>query len=173
MGTEKILRPEAKEVKAMIAEAVRIDEGLREIQNTDNDHRATAQKAAQALYDERIKKALEQIDVEHVNRSKQGLRVSLLRNNGIENVWQLSQMTFQQLCDIDGLGDQSARKILDTVESIVENTKETARIRIHTASLRKLRADARNDQEPRADHPYEAALARGYRARDAHIRPVA
>lgn len=130
MGTEKILRPEAKEVKAMIAEAVRIDEGLRKIQNTDNDHRATAQKAAQALYDERIKKALEQIDVEHVNRSKQGLRVSLLRNNGIENVWQLSQMTFQQLCDIDGLGDQSARKILDTVESIVENTKETARIRI-------------------------------------------
>lgn len=87
-----------------------------------------AQQAAQALYDDRIRTALEQMDVEHINRGKQGIRVGLLREGGIENIWQLSQKSFQELSSIDGLGDQSVRKIQDTVKGIVENTKETGRM---------------------------------------------
>ena len=130
MGKEKILRPEAAEIKQMIAEATRIDAGLLALQNTEKEQRRTAQQAAQALYDDRIRKALEQMDVEHINNGKQGIRVGLLRENGIENIWQLSQKSYQQLNNLEGLGDQSVRKIQDTVKGIVENTKETARIRI-------------------------------------------
>jgi len=132
VGKEKILRPGSAEVKTMITEAIRIDAGLQTMQNSDKNHRRIAQQAAQALYDDRIQKALEQMDVEHINRGKQGLRVGLLRDNGIENIWQLSKKNFQQLCAIDGLGDQSVRKILDTVKQIVENTKETIRVRIQS-----------------------------------------
>ncbi len=130
MGKAKIERPASAEVKAMIAEATRIEAGLQAMQNSENQQRKAAQKAAQALYDDRIRQALEQMDVEHINRGKQGLRVGLLRSRGIENVWQLSQQSFQQLCAIDGLGEQSARKILETVKQITENTKDTIRIRI-------------------------------------------
>ncbi len=130
MAKEKVLRPAAGEVKAMIAKATQIDAGLMAMQKTDINQRRAAQKAAKALYDDRIRKALEQMDVEHINRSKQGIRVGLLRDNGIHNIWQLSQKSFQQLCSIDGMGEQSARKIQDTVKAIMDNTKNTIRIRI-------------------------------------------
>ena len=130
MGKEKILRPDPTEVKALLAEATRIDKGLQAMQNSEKEQRTAAQQAAQALHDHRIRTALEQMDVEHINRGKLGIRVSLLREQGIETVWQLSQKSFQQLCTIDGLGEQSVRKIQDTVKQILENTKKTARIRI-------------------------------------------
>ena len=91
MAKEKILRPDTAEVKNMIAEATRIDAGLLAIEKTENEQRRVAQRAAQALYDDRIRKTLEEMDIEHINRGKQGIRVSLLRDNGIENIWQLSQ----------------------------------------------------------------------------------
>ena len=90
MAKEKILRPEATAVKALIAEATRIDAGLLAIEKTESLQRRAAQQAAQALYDNRIRKALEEMDIEHINRSKQGIRVSLLRDAKIENIWQLS-----------------------------------------------------------------------------------
>lgn len=134
MAKEKVLRPDAAKVKEMIAEATRIDAGLLAMQNTETNQRRTAQKAAQALYDDRIQKALEEMDVEHINRGKRGIRVGLLRDNGIENIWQLSQKSFRQLSGIEGLGEQSVRKIQDTVKDIVENTKNTIRIRIRMES---------------------------------------
>jgi len=130
MGKEKLVRPEAALVKTLLAEAARIDAGLVTLQNTEKAHRRAAQQAAQALYDSRLQRALEEMDVEHINRSKQGIRVALLREHGIENIWQLSRKSFQQLCSIDGLGEQTARKIQDTVKGILENTKQTLRIRI-------------------------------------------
>ena len=130
MAKEKILRPDTAEVKNMIAEATRIDAGLLAIEKTENEQRRVAQQAAQALYDDRIRKALAEMDIEHINRGKQGIRVGLLRDNGIENIWKLSQKSFQQLNAIPGLGDQSVRKIQNTVKGIVNNTKETIRIRI-------------------------------------------
>ena len=130
MAKEKILRPQTAEVKAMVAEATRIDTNLLAIQDSERNQRRAAQQAAQALYDDRIRSALTEMDVEHINRGKQGIRVGLLRENGIQNVWQLSQKSFQQLDAIDGLGEQSVHKIMDTVKGIKENTKKTIRIRI-------------------------------------------
>lgn len=130
MAKQKILRPDSAQVKAMIAEATRIDTGLHAMGDTEKTQRRSAQQAAKALYDDRIRKALEEMDIDHINRGKQGIRVGLLRDNGIENIWQLSQKNFQQLSGIDGLGEQSVRKILETVKGIVENTKQTIRIRI-------------------------------------------
>ncbi len=137
MGKDKVLRPESSEVKAMIAEALRIDSGLRAMQDTDKKHRTALQQAAEALYNDRIRSALEEMDIEHINRGKQGIRVSLLRNNGITNIYSLSQKSFQELSEIDGLGEQSVWKIQDTVKQITENTKETARIRINAENPKK------------------------------------
>lgn len=130
MAKEKILRPEAAAVKAMIAEATRIEAGLLAMERNEAEHRRTAQQAAQSLYEDRLREALEEMDIEHINRGKQGIRVGLLRDRGIQNIWQLSQKSFQQLDSIEGLGGQSVKKIQDTVKGILENTRKTLRIRI-------------------------------------------
>ena len=122
MAKEKLTRPDPQNTKAMIEVASRIDARLQQIANSEESQRMAAQKAAQALYDATLREALEGMEIEHINKGKQGLRVGLLRSAGVENVYQASQMTFQQICDIDGLGDQSAWKILDTVKQISENT---------------------------------------------------
>jgi len=127
LKSETASRPASADVKAMIAEATRMDAALHTLQNTDTAQRKAAQQAAQALYADRMRSALEQMEVEHINRGKLGLRVGLLRDHGIQTIWQLSQVGFQQLCAIDGLGEQSARKILDTTRQIIDHTKETIR----------------------------------------------
>ena len=130
MGKEKILRPDSGAVKAMMETASWIDAKLQQIANSEDPQRRRAQEAAQRLYDDRIREELEAMDVEHINKGKQGIRVGLLRTSGVETVWQASRLSFQQICDIDGLGEQSALKIRDTVEQIMQNTKDTIRIRI-------------------------------------------
>ena len=130
MGKEKILRPDSGRLKAMMDTAARIDGKLLEICSSEDSQRKAAQEAAQRLYDRRVQQALEDMDVEHINKGRQGIRTGLLRSSGVENVWQASRLSFQQICGIDGLGEQSAQKILDTVQQITRNTKDTIRIRI-------------------------------------------
>lgn len=130
MEKEKLSRPDTGEVKRMVETATRIDEELNRICQSEKPCKQAAQQAAKALIEDRIRQVLESMDVEHVNRAKQGIRVSLLRAAGIENIWQLSKMNFRQVCDIEGIGEQTAWKILDTVKQIVENTKQTLRLRI-------------------------------------------
>ena len=130
MGNQKVSRPDKAAVKAMMETAARIDGKLQEMGASEALHRRDAQTAAQGLHDDRMRKALESMDVEHINNGKQGIRVGLLRSAGVENVWQASRLSFQQICDIDGLGEQSAGKIQDIIRQIRQNTEDTLRIRI-------------------------------------------
>jgi len=130
MGKEKITRPDSALVKAMLETAVRIDAKLQEVCASEEAQRRSVQKAAQKLQEDRLREALEQMDVEHINKAKQGIRVGLLRSAGVENVWQASRLSFRQICDVDGLGEQSAMKIRDTIQQIIRNTKDTLRVRI-------------------------------------------
>lgn len=95
MGKEKILRPDSGTVKAMMETASRIDAKLQQIAASEDPQRRRAQEAAQRLYDDRIREELEAMDVEHINKGKQGIRVGLLRSNGVETVWQTSRLSFQ------------------------------------------------------------------------------
>lgn len=130
MEKEKIVRPESRHIKELVQFAGRIDTRLGEIVNDEASLRDQAQSAAQAFYEERVRLTLEQMEVEHLNKAKQGIRTNLLRDAGVENVYQASQLSYEEICDIEGLGDQSAEKILQTITQIVDNTKRTARIRI-------------------------------------------
>ncbi|MBQ7345387.1 MAG: DEAD/DEAH box helicase [Oscillospiraceae bacterium] len=130
MTRERFDRPDGKIVKSMMETATRIDGRLRDVVGQEVGQRRCAQDAAQALFDERVRSALEEMDVEHINKGKQGIRIQLLRDAGFLNVYQVSGLSFQRLCAIDGLGERSAEKILGIVREITKNTKETIRIRI-------------------------------------------
>lgn len=130
MAKETVLRPDKDRTKELILLAKRLDTGLQYIVSAHEVAGHGATEAAQALYRHRLRRTLEEMDVEQLNKSKQGLRISLLRDAGVNNVWQVSGMSFSQICSIDGLGEQSAQKILDTARQITENTKASLRIRI-------------------------------------------
>ncbi|MBQ5712636.1 MAG: DEAD/DEAH box helicase [Oscillospiraceae bacterium] len=127
---QKVERPDGKRVRELIGAVQRVDQRFGEVVSSEPVQRKAAQTAAQALFQDRLKAALEQMDVEHINKGKQGIRVSLLREAGITNVYQVSQMSYQRLCAIEGLGDRSADKIRDTVKGIVQNTRQNLRVRI-------------------------------------------
>ena len=131
MGNEKLPRPESGRVKKLLEVVGTIDEKLEQIVNSESAQRDAAQAAAQAFYDEQIRKTLEKMEIEHLNKGKLGIRTGLLRDAGIENVWQVSQLDFDEICEIEGLGDQTAEKIQSTVDEILDNTRRTARIRIN------------------------------------------
>ena len=74
MAKEKILRPDSHKTKSMLNMASRIETELRAIIDSEQIQRQNAQNAAQKLFDERMKLALEAMDVEHINKAKQGIR---------------------------------------------------------------------------------------------------
>lgn len=127
MASEKLNRPD---IRPLLDAARQADTRLGGISTSENALRTAARNAAQALYESRVQRTLEGMDIEQINKSKQGIRISLLRDAGIQNVWQASKLSYRAICDIDGLGEQSAAKIQETVRQIVDNTRRTIRIRI-------------------------------------------
>ena len=90
----------------------------------ERDELARLRKAADQFLDEKFKAALQEMDVEILNQDKQKIRVSYLRSTGIQNIWQLSRLSRQQLEALDGIGAQGAAKIYDLHHKAL--TKEIA-----------------------------------------------
>lgn len=119
------------QIKKLIKRAKDIDAGYKKLIDSEGEQIVSVRKSAQALYNDRLKSSLEAMDTEHLAKGKQGIRVSLFTDAGIENIWQLSQMSYNQIVAIKGVGEQTAQKVSATVKQIVENTKENLRVRIN------------------------------------------
>lgn len=126
-----IERPEAR---SLISRTQAQLKGFKTIIDSESAEREAVRIKAQALFDHRLQDALESMEVEHLSKGKQGIRVSLLRDKGYTNMWQVSKLSYSQICSIEGLGQQSARKILDITKQTVENTKENLKVRINPDS---------------------------------------
>lgn len=127
---EKITRPDPSLVKKLLKQAQSVDTQLKVLADARQPLKDAVLEALKPVLAQRVDQILRDMDVEQLNMSKQGLRVQLLTDAGIENVLQVAQMTFRQICAIHGLGEQSAQKIRDTVLQIKANARKTARIRL-------------------------------------------
>ena len=132
MAKEKLIRPDPGRVKELLALAQQTEKQLKKILDSEQSYKEAAQKAAQALFDDRLRKTLETMDVDHINRAKQGIRVSALKDAGIDNIWKLSRLSEDEICRVEGLGEQTAKKIKETLEEITAHTEQTLRVRIDT-----------------------------------------
>lgn len=124
----KIERPEGK---ALVSRAQAQLNAFRLIADSSKSEADAVRACANNLYNARLKSALEAMEVEHLAKGKQGIRVSLLREAGYTNMYQVSALDYHGICSVEGLGEQSARKILDITKQVVENTKENLKIRIN------------------------------------------
>ncbi len=119
-----------KQIKKNIEQISKIDTWLKEALDGEKEDLAQLRKAADQFLSAKIQTALEAMDVEMLTQSKQKIRVSYLRAANIENMWQLSKMSQQQIEDLDGIGPQGAAAIYVLTKQIVENAKEKLSVRI-------------------------------------------
>ena len=127
-------KPDKKQIKSNIRQAQQIDSRLKAALDGEREELAKLRKAADQFLSARIQASLEAMDVDMLTQGKQKIRVSYLRSAGIQNMWQLSKMSRQQIEDLDGIGAQGATAIYDLTKQIVKNAKEKLSVRIQSDS---------------------------------------
>ena len=127
-------KPDYKQIKNLISNAKAIDTGLKSALDAEKSEIAALRQKADNFYNERIVSTLSGIDVDILSQGKQGIRVSNLRDAGINNIYQLSQMSTPKIETINGIGAQSASKIYTLTQQIVDNTKKKLSVRINVDS---------------------------------------
>lgn len=123
-------RPEARQVNAAIREMTAL---ARDMSGVTADGAAVKESIAGEAEALRRRAALEElsrIDVETLNADKQGIRVSALRGVGIENIGQLCGMSTARITAINGIGEKSAKRIRQIVDSMQRAVAASAQFRI-------------------------------------------
>ena len=87
-------------------------------------------RAMDGMKRESVREILEALDVEELNRGRHGIRTSVLREAGINNLWQVHGMSLPQLVRINGIGDQGAQKIKEIADEFAASAQQSARIRL-------------------------------------------
>ncbi|MBQ9951599.1 MAG: DEAD/DEAH box helicase family protein [Clostridia bacterium] len=77
-----------------------------------------------------LRKQLIAMDVDELSREKLSVRLSALREAGIDNLWQIYDMSLADLTAIDGFGEQSAERVKKSVDDLAKAIEETIRVRI-------------------------------------------
>ncbi|MBE6730256.1 MAG: DEAD/DEAH box helicase [Ruminococcaceae bacterium] len=124
------IKPDFKEVKYLIKRTLAIDSMLRNYVEFEINEINELKNSAEIFYNDRLRASLEEIDVDILTQSKQGIRVSYLRDVGIMNMYQLYKMPEYQIESISGIGPQGAKKIKKLTKQIADNTGKKLSMRI-------------------------------------------
>lgn len=131
-------RPDKTQLSKMIHDLEAADKKLAAITSEQEIWKGKVFTSYHALQREAAEEKLREIPVEELNRDKSGIRIQLLRDHGITSVADLSDMTAAQLStSIDGIGPESARKILDKTAELRESSLKYARVRLDGKSRNK------------------------------------
>ena len=95
------------------------------IKHTENIKRASDKLAAQTVMD-----VLRGVPVEEVNRDKRGIKTKLLREHNYCNMADLYVARHYEIASIRGISEDSAYTIKRIVSEIVNETRETVRIKL-------------------------------------------
>ncbi len=83
------------------------------------------------LADEQLAGLLRNMDVSAVNRDKLGIRVSALRDAGIDNMKKLCAMSYKQLSRLNGIGEESAYLIYKLAGKVKQELGQDISLRIN------------------------------------------
>lgn len=124
-------KPDYNRIKALVNLAYEIDNGLHDAVNSQKNEITAVRQSADSFFKGKLRDTLEGMDVDILSQGKQGIRVSLLRDAGINNIYQLSALSLPVLESLPGIGEQGAKKIFQTTRQIVDNTKNKLSVRIN------------------------------------------
>lgn len=125
-----ISRPDTAGFKAASAALRQAAEQLEHIRRDSGALEKEIKKAADALAERQLGEFLSGMSVEELSRDKRGIRVSALKNAGIENLGQLYRRSRGSLESIPGIGETGAALIHSTVQTIASTAREGLHIRL-------------------------------------------
>lgn len=128
--TEVDTRIDKKLVRSSLRTVLGMDAWLKQTIEEEGSQIQQLRAGIQELISEETVKTLQSLDIEQINQNKQGIRVAVLREAGITNIQQVNRMSLQKLIDLDGIGEQSARKIKEIAQEITEKTRESTNVRL-------------------------------------------
>lgn len=131
-------RPDKAQLSQMIRNLEEADKKLSAIASEQEIWKGKVFTAYHALQESAAEEKLRELPVEELNRDKSGIRIQLLRDHGITTVADLSGMTATQLsASIDGIGAESAQKILGKAAQLRESSMRYAKVRLDAGSRNK------------------------------------
>ncbi len=128
--SEKVKRPDKQAVKAVVDKATKISDSLTSISVNDEAVKQAVIQQAYALIDDSALREMANISIDALNAEKQGIRVSALRNAGIENMYEVYHLPVQALVGIKGIGEETAHKIKKTTNEMYDAISASRRVRI-------------------------------------------
>lgn len=112
---------------------------VRQIRTQDNriekliDGQKKYEKPVKKDYEQALQESiinqLKQTSVDEMAKAKLGIRIAVLKENGIDNIYQLQNMNVKTLEAINGIGPKSAASIVDVVKTITGSVSNNAKIR--------------------------------------------
>ena len=126
----KLVKPDLSALKNNINTAKSYDDKISKILSVEETAVQNVKTAISKMQEMSIESELKSIDIEQINQGKQGIRVSLLRENGINNIWDTHKKSISSLMKIKGISQQSAVKIKSIVEDVVIATKSSVSIKL-------------------------------------------
>lgn len=126
----KYRKPDKAALKAVISAAEQADRQYQYVADVGGDCQRQILRKYQAEKKEAAYELLKKIDVEDLNRQKQGIRVSLLRNAHLENIYQVLCAGHRRLVNINGIGEAGADKIMKIARLYQQEAQKKARIRL-------------------------------------------
>lgn len=107
-----------------------LDSELKKIINKERIQQENVSSAIENFHSVKVKQTLRKIDIDQINKYKEGIRIKFLKKAGIKNINQIANMSPQRIYRIPGIGEQSTHKIMHIVDTIVEQVSRSTYIRI-------------------------------------------
>ncbi|MCA0385312.1 MAG: DEAD/DEAH box helicase [Firmicutes bacterium] len=115
--------------KAIINEILSVDKSAMDLEKKERAYISDIQKNTESIIEDLCDNELKKMDIEHININKSGIRVSNLRAAGITNIYQARQSKYEKLVRMDGIGPQSANRIIDQASNIYLSTRDSIKFK--------------------------------------------
>ena len=125
-----ISRPDTAQLKAAFQSLRQAMGYLEDIRRDSKALEKDIRKAADALAERQLDEFLSGMSVDELSRDKRGIRISALKNAGIENLGQLHRRSRAALESIEGIGQANAALIHSTVRTIAGTARESMHLRL-------------------------------------------
>lgn len=116
--------------KKVINEIKSIDEKLFSILEDEKNDNKNIKLAYDDLKKEMVDATLHGLDVEEINKDNLGIRVSALKNAGINTIQQLHNLSWARLIAIKNIGEHSAYKIQTALSEILNVVTQSVTVKI-------------------------------------------
>ena len=119
-----------------ILELVNIFENrIAEIASAGDGQERLAALELKKLADKQLAEELKALDVSAINKDKLGIRVSALRDAGIENMEKLCSMSYKELSRLNGISEETAYLIYKLAGKIKQELASGVKVRIYPENM--------------------------------------